>query len=141
MKLFSYLSLIVVLAGCASHSVEPQNNVYQAFGQKEGLTLIVDDLFVLIENDQRIGPFFAETDNDYIKQQLVNQFCSLLNGPCVYDGMSMKDSHVGLNIRRQHFNALVELLRQAMDQQRVPFTAQNHLLSKLAPMHRDIIES
>lgn len=141
MKYLTFPVLIVALAGCANHSVTQQTTSYQAFGEKQGLTIIVDELFVLIDNDPRIAAFFAETDNEYIKQQLVIQFCSLLDGPCDYDGMSMKDSHVGLNIRRQHFNALVELLREAMNKQNVPFAAQNDLLSRLAPMHRDIIES
>ena len=42
-------------------------------------------------------------------------------------------------IRKGDFNALVEVLQQAMDAQGIAFTAQNRLLARLAPMHRDII--
>ena len=47
--------------------------------------------------------------------------------------------HAGLGIREADFNALVEDLQKAMDAQGVPFRAQNKLLAKLAPMHREII--
>ena len=44
-------------------------------------------------------------------------------------------------ITRANFNALVEVLQEAMDAQGVPFGVQNRLLSQLAPMHRDIINT
>ena len=124
----------------ADQSTQVDLAAYKAFGEKAGIKKIVDDMFVVILKDPRIKTFFAETDNEYIKQQLTDQFCDQLNGPCEYTGVDMKSSHVGLNIGRQHFNALVEALRISMDQNNVPFRMQNQLLVKLAPMHKDIIE-
>ena len=46
-----------------------------------------------------------------------------------------------VDINKNNFNALVEVLQQAMDAQGIAFTAQNKLLAKLAPMHRDIINT
>ena len=37
------------------------------------------------------------------------------------------------------FNALVEVLQASMDAQHVPFSTQNRLLARLAPMHREIV--
>ena len=51
----------------------------------------------------------------------------------------MKSSHAGLGIDRADFNRLVEVLQVAMNQHKVPFRAQNKLLAKLAPMHREIV--
>jgi hemoglobin len=51
----------------------------------------------------------------------------------------MKDAHADLKITRADFNALVEVLQQAMDARSIPFTRQNQLLALLAPMHRDIV--
>lgn len=145
-NLFLILALVTIAAcstgGTPSSAQTSQNDLsaYKAFGEKAGIKKIVDDMFVVILNDPRIKTFFAETDNEYIKQQLTDQFCDELNGPCEYTGVDMKNSHVGLNIGRQHFNALVEALRVAMDKNNVPFRMQNKLLVKLAPMHKDIIE-
>jgi hemoglobin len=51
----------------------------------------------------------------------------------------MKSSHANLDIGKTEFNALVEDLQFAMDAKGIAFSAQNELLAKLAPMHRDII--
>jgi hemoglobin len=53
----------------------------------------------------------------------------------------MKQAHAGMDINKNNFNALVEVLQQAMEAQGIAFTAQNKLLAKLAPMHRDIINT
>ena len=51
----------------------------------------------------------------------------------------MKSAHADLEIGKRDFNALVEVLQQAMDARSIPFTAQNQLLAQLAFMHRDIV--
>jgi hemoglobin len=88
--------------------------------------------------DPRTHAFFAEADQVSIKKHLVEQFCVILGGPCAYTGRDMQASHKGFDIDRAAFNALVEDLQLAMDARRIPFRAQNKLLAKLAPMHRDI---
>ncbi len=74
-----------------------------------------------------------------MKAQLVAQFCELSGGPCKLKGPDMKTVHQDIDIRKGDFNALVEVLQQAMREQQVPFSVQNKLLAKLAPMHRDIV--
>ena len=53
----------------------------------------------------------------------------------------MKNSHAELKIGTGQFNLLVEILQDCMDARQIPFTVQNQLLARLAPMHRDIITS
>jgi hemoglobin len=62
-------------------------------------------------------------------------------GSCVYEGETMKNSHAEMKIRKADFNALVEVLQQSMDRQGIPFSVQNRLLARLAPMHRDIVNT
>ncbi len=50
----------------------------------------------------------------------------------------MKSAHAKFKVGRNEFNSLVESLQIAMDKHNVPFTAQNQLLAKLAPMYRDV---
>ena len=52
----------------------------------------------------------------------------------------MKKSHIKLGITEREFNALVEQLQQAMDEEDIPFHTQNRLLALLAPMKKDIVE-
>lgn len=114
-------------------------SVYKDFGEKEGLMALMNDLMINLVDDPRTRPFFADADQKHIKAELVDQFCAILGGPCQYTGKSMKESHSKLAIDEAAFNALVEDLQRAMDKRKIPFRAQNKLLAKLAPMHREII--
>lgn len=128
LKIFILLFSLSALAG-----------PFEDFGAKEGLVKVVDDTMINLLADARTKPFFEKADQTRIKEKLVEQFCVELEGPCTYTGQTMKRSHKGQDINSAHFYALVESLQKAMDKNKIPQRAQNKLLSKLAPMHKDII--
>lgn len=111
---------------------------FEAFGGKEGLVRIMDDFMIGLVNDPRTKPFFDNDKQAFIKAMLVEQMCEIMNGGCRYPGRDMKSSHANMKVNRAAFNALVEQFQFAMDKHNVPFSAQNKLLAKLAPMYRDI---
>lgn len=114
-----------------------------AMGGVEGLRSINRILMQSLLTDPRIRDEWtklAPARLDQIEMRLTEQFCEVLGGDCVYSGPKMKNIHRGLAFTRVQFNAIVENLQDAMDERRVPFAAQNRLLAKLAPMHRDIVE-
>ena len=113
--------------------------LFDTFGGKAGLVKLMDDFMVRLLADPRTGPHFKPANQQRVKEQLVDQFCVVMGGPCVYKGADMKSAHANLDITKGDFNALVEVLQQAMDAQGIAFSAQNQLLAKLAPMHRDVI--
>ena len=51
----------------------------------------------------------------------------------------MKSAHTGMAVGKREFNALVEVLQEAMDAKNIAFADQNRMLALLASMHRDII--
>lgn len=111
----------------------------QTFGQGDGLQRLAADFVQRVRADDRTRPFFGPIKPQHLTRQLADHFCVVLKGPCLYDGESMKNAHAGLGIARKDFLATVELLQAAMDGQGIPFGAQNQLLARLAPLHRDII--
>lgn len=113
--------------------------VFDQFGGEAGLTALMETFMAGLLADEQMGPFFANADQARVKRQLVEQFCAILGGGCTYTGRDMKSSHAGLGIDRADFNRLVEVLQVAMDQHDIPFRAQNRLLAKLAPMHREVV--
>lgn len=119
--------------------IADDSTAFKAFGEKAGLVKIMDDFMINLLKDARTKPFFENADQERVKEQLIDQFCFILNGPCEYKGAKMKPMHANLGITREQFNALVEQLQIAMDKHQVPFRAQNKLLAVLAPMHRDIV--
>jgi hemoglobin len=112
--------------------------VYKQFGEEAGLVALMDLFMAKLVADPRTKRFFENSDQASIKKHLVEQFCVILGGPCTYTGRDMRTAHKGFDIGRDNFNGLVELLQQSMDERGIPFRAQNKLLAKLAPMHRDI---
>lgn len=113
--------------------------VLDQFGGEPGLTRLMDTFMAGLLADEKMGPFFANADQVRVKRQLVEQFCVILGGDCTYTGRDMKSSHAGMGVDRADFNRLVEVLQVAMNQHDVPFSAQNKLLAKLAPMHREVV--
>lgn len=113
--------------------------VFEQFGGKEGLDALMEVFMVKLVEDPRTIQYFAEADQKHVKAMLSEQFCVILGGPCTYTGKSMREAHEKMTINRATFNALVEALQLAMDEQKIPFHAQNKLLAKLAPMHREIV--
>jgi hemoglobin len=113
--------------------------LYRQLGGQPGLVKLMDDLVQRLLVDPRMQPFFKEVDQARLKAELVTQFCQVSGGPCTRSGKDMKRVHAGFDIDRASFNALVEVLQQAMDAQGIAFGVQNRLLARLAPMHRDIV--
>jgi hemoglobin len=122
-----------------AQTTPPNDQLYKAFGEKAGLVTLMDDFMVRLLADPRTGPHFKPSNQQRVKEQLVDQLCALAGGPCVYKGADMKSAHANLDIKKSDFNALVEVLQQSMDAQGIPFRTQNQMLALLAPMHRDTI--
>ena len=113
--------------------------LYQALGEKPGITRLMDDFVNRVVKDPRIGSHFKDTKPAALKESLTDQVCQLSGGPCKYEGADMKSAHADMDITKAHFNALVEVLQAAMAAQGIAFAQQNRLLALLAPMHRDVI--
>ena len=115
--------------------------LYQQLGGQPGLVALMDDFMVRLLADARMNPFFKDTDQKHIKEELVLQFCEVSGGPCKRKGPDMKKAHAGIDVTKANFNALVEVLQHSMDARGIAFGTQNRLLAQLAPMHREIINT
>lgn len=131
-----------VQAQTTATSSEPgDDSLYRAFGAQPGLVRLMDDFMVRLLADARMNPFFKEVDHQHVKDQLVAQLCEVSGGPCKFRGPDMKKAHSGMDITKADFNALVEVLQLSMDAQGIAFSVQNRMLARLAPMHREIINT
>jgi hemoglobin len=133
------LAASLVITATNAWAQQADDSIYRAFGEKPGITALVDDLMVRLLADSRMNPFFKDIDQPEFKTKLVAQLCDVSGGPCKTVNTDMKKTHSGYDINANNFNALVEVLQASMDAQGIAFADQNRMLSKLAPMHRDII--
>ncbi len=122
-----------------AYPMAPAPGLFQALGEQAGLQVLMTDFVARLKADPRIGHQFKDTNAKELAARLAEQVCLLSGGPCRYEGGNMKDAHADMKITRADFNALVQVLQQAMDARAIPFTRQNQLLALLAPMHRDIV--
>jgi hemoglobin len=138
MKKLLTIAALLLCSLPASHA-QSHDALYQALGQKQGLSALMDDFMTRLMADARMQPFFKDTNQANFKAQLADQLCQVSGGPCTYKGPDMKTAHNSMDINKTHFNALVEVLQLSMDAKGIAFSAQNQLLARLAPMNRDII--
>ena len=124
-----------LLSAC---SQSPPPTLYQQLGGALGVEQIVDGLLHKIEHDERIVHHFKDTDIARFRSKLIEQLCNISDGPCQYTGSSMQESHTGFGITHADFDRLVQHLIDVMTEQQIALSAQNALLSKLAPMYSDI---
>ncbi|WP_425409916.1 group I truncated hemoglobin [Hyphococcus sp.] len=130
------LAVSLMLSDAASAE---DDRLYRAFGGKDGIARIVEDFTSMALDDPRVSATFDETSIPRFKEKLTLQLCELTGGPCVYDGLDMHAAHSGLDMTTADFNAIVEILQNAMNNHNIPFRTQNKLLKLLAPMKRDIV--
>jgi len=137
---------VLLLAGFArgagaDPTVVSNSALYDALGGNPGIAALVETFTARLVSDPRSAPMFQDVDLAKLKTRLREQFCEVSGGPCVYKGKDMETAHAGVDITKAHFNAVVEMLQDAMDGERVAFRDQNRLLARLAPMHRQIVNS
>lgn len=150
MKLLPALALALLLplaqAQTAPATVVPgaaplpaDDRLYQELGGRDAIEAFTNDFYDSLLKDPLIAPFFDGINAKYLKRVLADYFCVVAGGPCVYDGVGMKDAHAHLAIAKGDFNRLVAHLQRAMDRASVPFATQNRLLARMAFTHRDIV--
>lgn len=137
--------LLVIQSACAYQSAfhdvhrNSENSLYLQLGGEVGIDELVVDAIHRIHQHERLAFLFEDVDFTNLVEQIRDQICYLSGGPCTYEGLSMTEVHAGQDITKAEFDIFVKLFRDAMDNRKIPFSAQNKLLAKLAPMRPDII--
>ncbi|MGE0668812.1 MAG: group 1 truncated hemoglobin [Sphingomonadales bacterium] len=134
------LTAILMLGTLIAGGPAEAGSLYDDLGGQQGIQGFVGRTIDLSYQDERIKETFAKSKPDYLKKMITEQIAALAGGPVKYTGLDMKKAHKGLGLNTFHFNALVELLQQAMAEQGIGYQTQNRLLALLAPMHRDVVE-
>ena len=139
MRIVSAALVAAVLAATPASAQMMQKSLYDRLGGIDAIRAVVDDFVGNVAADKRINAFFAHTDIDRLKRNLVDQICQGTGGPCVYTGRSMKEAHAGMGVRSRDFNALVGDLGRTLHKFKVPAHEQHELVAILAPMKKDIV--
>ncbi|MEK7239918.1 MAG: group 1 truncated hemoglobin [Gemmatimonadota bacterium] len=114
-------------------------SLYERIGGLQAVKAAVHEMVTNALADPRIKAFFAGIDMQRVDRNLVDFVCKAAGGPCQYQGKSMPKAHEGLNLKQEHFNALVEDLKIGLDKLNVPAAEQKELLAALAATRGDVL--
>ena len=137
------LGLAVLLFVGAVMSMAQERSLYDRLGKYDGIAAVTDEFLALALADPKVARFFAGHSNDSknrFRQQVVEQFCMLAGGPCVYTGRTMKTSHAGLGVTDADWDLSVKYVVAALDKYRVPEKEKNEFLAALTKLKPDIVE-
>lgn len=133
----AYLLGFIIMLALPANATE--RTLYDELGQQQGISQLMEAFILEIAEDERVIHHFENVDIDRFHRMLSEHICDLSGGPCNYSGESMVTVHTGMDISRAEFNAIVEHLMTAMDQQKLPVSTQNRLLAILASFHKEVI--
>jgi hemoglobin len=139
-KLGHWAMLLVVTCTTACQSV-PQAPLYQRLGGVETITHVSDQVMDRVSTDPRSARSFKDLNMRTLKRSVADYLCHIADGPCAYEGETMRNAHSQSGITAAEFDLMVEVLRQELDKAGVPASAKNELLRRLAPTYKDIIAS
>jgi hemoglobin len=120
----------------------PAASLYVRLGEKPAIETVIDKFLANVVADGRINAKFAHLDAEGVQRlrtNLVDQVCQATGGPCEYKGKSMLESHTGMNVTEDEFNALVEDLIKALDEAGAKPADRDELIGALGSMKGDIV--
>ncbi len=134
MKLIILLALTLLIS-CASQP----SNLYNKIGGEQTIERIATHFVDEIGNDEIIVAYFEKSNVDRFHQSFKIHLCSLIDGPCKYEGDDLKEVHRGMNITEGDFNRIVDLLINAMRTAGLTHRERNRVLARVAPFRGEII--
>lgn len=128
--------LVGLLVGCAHGGRDA--TLYQRLGGEAGIAAIVGELIDQAAADPRTRRSLDGIKPQHLKHSITMFVCNVAGGQCEYEGEDMKKTHADAQITEAEFDALVAMLREALDRH-TGTREKNELLRRLAPMKRDIV--
>lgn len=136
---------IAVLGGflllcVADESVAGAHLVYERLGYQSGVESLVDSFLANVTADDRVSGRFADTDMAELRGHLIDQVCEATDGPCTYEGKSMREAHAGMGITEAEFAIIAGHFADAVKQTGVSASDQEAVMSLVSDMQGDIVE-
>jgi len=105
---------IILMSACAHHSPNTAQSNTTLLARMGGLPVLQVVVSELIDNASK----HPDLENSFkgiklatLKESVVNQLCALSGGDCIYEGETMKNSHLDLKVTTAQFEIFVQILR------------------------------
>lgn len=130
-------TLALLLAACSS--APPAPPLYLQLGGVEGIETVSRAMLQRMSTDPRTKRTFDGINLRTLSASLAAHLCKVADGPCLYEGETMRNAHADLGLGGSEFETVVQFLRDELDRAGVSQGAKNELLRRLAPSRRDIV--
>jgi len=138
LRLVAVLSALALLLGACTSLVD-HRPLYQQLGGVAGIERLSGRMLQRMSTDPRTRRSFDGINLRTVSASLAAHLCKVADGPCVYEGETMRNAHADLNLGGSEFETVVQFLREELDRAGTPPAAKNELLRRLAPSRRDIV--
>lgn len=128
----------MLLSACA-HQTHPRPALFQQLGGTATIDTFTYKALARAAQDPRTRRTYEGVRLNYLQQSVSAYLCKVADGPCTYEGETMRNAHGDLAITGSEFDVLLQMLREEMDAAEVSTAAKNELLRRLAPLRRDIV--
>ncbi|MGJ7919792.1 group I truncated hemoglobin [Neobacillus sp. LXY-4] len=120
--------------------MDQQENLYERIGGQQKIGDMVEDFYQSVMKDDSIRGFFHQIDMDKQKNHQTNFLSFVMGGPNQYTGKSLAKAHEGLNTKGEHFDTIVEHLRNTMVQHQLSEQEVEAVLQKISHYRNDIVK-
>jgi hemoglobin len=121
----------------------PKTSLYRRLGGYEVIAAVIDEFLNRFGSDPglaRFGGGRSLHSRQRTRQLMVEQICSLAEGPCVYTGRDMKTSHAGLGITEAEWQATLHHASVALERCGLGPTEKAEFLAIFQQYKNDIVE-
>jgi hemoglobin len=145
--LYSFMVMVLLLTSLAPHKQaaarQSGDTLYKRLGGYDAVAAVADDFIGRLATDKQLGRFLTGLSMDSkkrLRQLIVDQFCAVTGGPCLYIGRDMKTSHAGLGISESDWDVAAKHLVAALTKFKVPKKEQDELVAAVSTLKADIVE-
>lgn len=121
-----------------------EQSLYHRLGGYDAVAAACDELLARLQGDPQLGGYWkgASTDNQRRARQLiVDYMVAAAGGPALYTGRDMKTSHAGMHITASDWEVFMHHAAGTLDHFSVPAREHAEVLSFLATLRGDVVES
>src|SRR6266700_1767577 len=136
------IAAAVLAASFVSGSAFAADSLYKRVGGYDALAAVTDDFLGKLATDKDFSRFFigfSEDSKKRIRQNIVDLFCQVTGGPCLYVGRDLKAAHAGLGITKGEWDKSLVLFSDTLAKFKVPEQEQKDMAALVLPFEKDIV--
>ncbi|KAF4650832.1 hypothetical protein FOL47_000835 [Perkinsus chesapeaki] len=124
----------------ARRSIEKgKDGLYKRLGEADGIRNLMDRVYELVVNDQRLKAFFADKDIEKVKNSQLVWIAAALGGPKTYSGRDLPEVHRDLGVDDYLFDSFIMNCEKALNGLGIEEDVMDEVLVSLEPARDGVL--